>query len=121
MAAKRPIEPGLWLLFSVGGVVSALLMPSLLFLFGVAFPLGWLSPPEHHHILAVAGHPLARIVLFFFCLLSLFHSAHRFRYTLYDGLQIKHLNEVINVVCYGGAIVGSLAAAYILWFGIPNP
>jgi fumarate reductase subunit D len=118
---KRPIEPGLWLLFSAGGVVSALLMPSLAFLFGVAFPLGWLSPPPHQHILALAGHPLTRIVLFFVCFLSLFHWAHRFRYTLYDGLQIKHLNEVINTFCYGGAIVGSLAAAYILGFGISNP
>jgi fumarate reductase subunit D len=46
--------------------------------------------------------------------LSLFHGAHRFRYTLYDGLQIKHLNEVINVLCYGGAIAGSVWAAYVL-------
>jgi succinate dehydrogenase subunit D len=118
---RRPIEPFLWLLFSAGGVVSALLMPSLVFLFGVAFPLGWLSPPAHQRMIAVVAHPLARLVLFAVCLLSLFHWAHRFRYTLYDGLQIKHLNEVINAVCYGGAVAGSLAAAYILWFGIPNP
>jgi hypothetical protein len=38
------------------------------------------------------------------------HWAHRFRYTLSDGLQIKHLNEVINLLCYSGAIV----AAYLL-------
>ena len=48
------------------------------------------------------------------CTLSLFHWAHRFRYTLYDGLQIKHLNEVINLLCYGGAIVGSVVAAYLM-------
>lgn len=118
--AKRPIEPLLWLLFSAGGVLSALLMPILVFLFGVAFPLGWLSPPTHHHLLAVFAHPVVRIVLFTVCVLSLFHWAHRFRYTLYDGLQIKHLNEVINTLCYGGAIVGSLAAAYVLLFGIAN-
>ena len=101
--------------------MSALLMPSLVFLFGLAFPLGWLPPPTHQRMLAVVGHPLVGIVLFFVCLLSLFHLAHRFRYTLYDGLQIKHLNEVINTACYGGAIAGSLAAAYLLWFGIPSP
>jgi fumarate reductase subunit D len=116
---KRPIEPFLWLLFSAGGVASAMLMPSLVLLFGVAFPLGWLSPPTHQHLATLAGNPLTRIVLFVVCLLSLFHWAHRFRYTLYDGLQIKHLNEVINAFCYGGAIVGSLAAAYVLWFGVP--
>jgi fumarate reductase subunit D len=113
--AKRPIEPLLWLLFSAGGVLAALLLPVLLLLFGVAFPLGWLAPPDHGHLRAVLHHPLARIVLFLVCMLALFHAAHRFRFTLYDGLQIKHLNELINLLCYGGAIVGSVAAAYLLW------
>jgi len=113
--AKRQIEPFLWLLFSAGGVLSALVMPSLLFLFGLAFPLGWLSPPGHATLLALLSHPLTRVALVLLCTLSLFHWAHRFRYTLYDGLQIKHLNELINLLCYGGAIAGSLAAAYLLW------
>jgi fumarate reductase subunit D len=47
--------------------------------------------------------------------LSLFHWAHRFRHTLYDGLQIKHLNEVIALLSYGAAVVGSVATAYVLW------
>jgi fumarate reductase subunit D len=113
--AKRSIEPLLWMLFSAGGVLAALLMPILLFLFGLAFPLGWLAPPGHEHLLAVLRHPFTRVVLFILVLLALFHWAHRFRYTLYDGLQIKHLNELINVFCYGGAIVGSLVAGYLLW------
>lgn len=113
--AKRTIEPLLWLLFSAGGVASAMLIPALALLFGVAFPLGWLSPPSHEHLLAVVLHPLTRLVLFFLFMLSMFHSAHRFRFTLYDGLQIKHLNEVINLLCYGGAIVGSVLGAYLLW------
>lgn len=114
MVVKRQLEPLLWLLFSAGGVFAALLMPSLLLLFGLAFPLGLLAPPSYEHLLAVISHPLTRIVLFLLCTLSLFHWAHRFRYTLYDGLQIKHLNEVITMTCYGGAIVGTVAAAYLL-------
>ena len=113
--ATRSIEPLLWLLFSAGGVLAAMLLPVLVLLFGVAFPLGWLSPPGHQQILPLLSHAIARISLFLLCMLSLFHGAHRFRYTLYDGLQIKHLNEVINVLCYGGAIIGSLWAAYLLW------
>ena len=112
---KRPIEPLLWLLFSAGGVLAALLVPILLFLFGLAFPLGWLPAPSHAHLLAVFGHPVTRVVLFVLCMLALFLWAHRFRYTLYDGLQIKHLNELINLLCYGGAIVGSIVAGYLLW------
>jgi fumarate reductase subunit D len=113
--AKRSAEPMLWLLFSAGGVLSALLIPAIIALFGLAFPLGWLAPPDHGHLLAVLRQPLTRVVLFFLCVLSLFHWAHRFRYTLYDGLQIKHLNELVNLFCYGGAIVGSVWAAYVLW------
>jgi fumarate reductase subunit D len=113
--SKRSIEPLLWMLFSAGGVLAALLIPIFLFLFGLALPLGWFAPPGHAHLLAVLRHPLTRVVLFFLVMLSLFHWAHRFRYTLYDGLQIKHLNELINVFCYGGAIVGSVVAGYLLW------
>ena len=109
--ARRSVEPLLWLLFSAGGVVAAMLIPSLLFLFGLAFPLGWLSPPSHEHLLVLLRHPLTRVVFFVLCMLSLFHGAHRFRYTLYDGLQIQHLGELVELLCYGGAVLGSAMAA----------
>src|SRR6266567_138822 len=112
--SKRPIEPFLWLLFSAGGVLAALFLPILVFLFGLAFPLKWISSPRHDDLLALLRNPLTLVVLFVLCALALFHWAHRFRYTLYDGLQIKHLNRLINVFCYGGALVGSAAAAYVL-------
>lgn len=113
--SKRSNEPLLWLLFSAGGSVSALLMPAHLFLFAIAFPLGWLNPPSDETLLVLIRPPLVRVYLFVFCFLSLFHWAHRFRFTLYDGLQIKHLNEIINVLCYGGAVLGTVTAAYLLW------
>ncbi len=113
--SKRSKEPFLWLLFSAGGVVSAMLMPVHLFLFALAFPLGWLDQPNNETLLVLIRQPLVRLYLFVFCFLSLFHSAHRFRFTLYDGLQIKHLNELINVLCYGSAVVGTVMAAYLLW------
>ena len=111
---ERPLEPLLWLLFSAGGMASALLMPALLLLFGLAFPLGWIAPPSYAHLHALVVHPITRLVLFGVCMLSLFHWAHRFKYTLYDGLQVQHLNELINTFCYGGAIVGSVVAGYVL-------
>jgi fumarate reductase subunit D len=46
--------------------------------------------------------------------LTLVHSAHRFRYTLYDGLQIKK-KRTVAVLCYGAAIVGSVATLAVLW------
>jgi fumarate reductase subunit D len=112
---RRPIEPFLWSLFSAGGVLAALFIPAHLFLFGLAFPLGWLDAPDHARALALFGHPLARLYLFALLALPIFHWAHRFRYTLYDGLQIQHLNELVNPFCYGGAAAGTVFAAYVLW------
>ena len=113
--SKRSNEPFLWLLFSAGGVVSALLMPIHLLLFGLAFPLGWLDAPAQERLFELLRHPLTRVYLLVLCSLPLFHWAHRFRFTLYDGLQIKHLNELIDVFCYGGAVVGTAVAGYLLW------
>jgi len=96
-------------------MIAALMVPILLFLFGLAFPLGWIEAPSYGSLLKLIAHPLTRLALFAVCSLSLFHGAHRFRFTLYDGLQIKHLNELIAVFCYGGALAGTALAAYILW------
>lgn len=114
MSRRRSPEPLLWLLFSAGGMAAALLVPVLLFLFGIAFPLGWLAAPDHAYLLSVVRHPLTKLVLFGLCVLALFHWAHRFRYTLYDGLQLKRLHTVITIGCYGGAVIGSVLAAYLL-------
>jgi len=111
---KRHPEPFLWLLFSAGGVAGALLIPIVLVLFALAFPLGWLPAPEYGRLSALVAHPLTRLALFVACALSLVHAGHRLRYTLYDGLQIQHLNEIIAIGCYGGALVGTIAAAYVL-------
>lgn len=112
---KRSNEPFVWLLFSAGGVVAALFIPVQLFLFGVAFPLGWLDTPSYDKVLGLVHGPIGRLYLLLICTLPLFHWAHRFRYTLYDGLQIKHLNELVNTFCYGGAIVGTAIAAYLIY------
>jgi fumarate reductase subunit D len=108
-------EAPLWALFSAGGVVAAFLIPVHLFLFGLAFPLGWIAAPNYQQLLALVRQPMVKIYLLILCSLPLFHWAHRFRYTLYDGLKVKHLNELIFALCYGGAAVGTALAAYLLW------
>ncbi len=113
--SRRSWVPLFWTLFSAGGVVAAFLIPVHVFLFGLAFPLGWIDPPSYERLVTLARLPLVRLYLFVLCSLPLFHWAHRFRYTLYDGLQVKHLNEVIIVATYGGALVGTLVAGYLLW------
>ena len=112
---KRSYVAFFWALFSAGGVVAAFLLPVHIFLFGLAFPLGWIAAPSYESLFDLLQSPLTRIYLLVLCVLSLFHWAHRFRYTLYDGAQIKHLNEVIAVLTYGSAAAGSAWAVYLLW------
>jgi fumarate reductase subunit D len=111
---RRSPEPYLWLLFSAGGMAAALVMPVLVLLFGVAFPLGWLDAPDHEHLLAIVQHPLTKLVLFGVCVLALFHWAHRFRFTLEHGLRLGGFDRVIALCCYGTAVLGSAAAGWVL-------
>jgi fumarate reductase subunit D len=111
---KRRIEPLLWLMFSGGGVLAAVFVPVLIVLFGLAFPLDWISPPDYDHLHAVVTNPLTRLFLLGLLVLMFFHAAHRFRYTLYDGLQLTWLSRPIAVLCYGGAVVGSAIAAWVV-------
>ena len=110
---RRRIEPLVWLTFSGGGVMAAVFLPVLMVLFGLAFPLGWVSPPDHDHLNAVVSNWLTRLVLLGLFVMMLVHSAHRFRYTLYDGLQLKR-KVLIALLCYGGAVYGSIAALVVL-------
>ena len=116
--SKRRIEPLVWLMFSGGGVMAAVFLPVLAFLFAFAIPLGWIAAPDHDHLAAPSSatrSPCSSCSGLF--VVMLVHSAHRFRYTLYDGLQIKQ-KVTVAVVCYGAAFVGSFAALLIL-IGLP--
>lgn len=112
---RRSNEPLFWALFSSGGMLAALVLPGLFALWWIAVPLGWVEAPSHADLVEKLRHPLARLGLFVLVALSLCHWAHRFRFTLYDGLQLKHLFALIAVVCYGGAAALTLLAAYLLW------
>ncbi len=112
---RRTMEPFLWLLFSAGGVLSALFLPVLVFLFGVAMPLGWLADPGLDHLRGLLNNPVTSLVVLALSVLSLFHWAQRFRYTLFDGLKLKDHQQLINIACYTVALVGSVAAAILLW------
>ncbi len=110
---KRRVEPFVWLAFSGGGVMAAIFLPMLAFLFGLAYPLGWLDPPDYDHLHAVVRNPLTILFLLGLFVMLLIHSAHRFRFTLYDGLQIKS-RKATAVLCYGGAAVIALVAVGVL-------
>lgn len=108
-------EPFWWLLFAAGGTVAAFLMPVHIVIGGVALAAGGSRGVlAYDRILALVSHPLSRIYLFALISLSLFHWAHRFRYTLAEGLHLKASWLPVSVGCYGSAIVGTILAALVL-------
>lgn len=113
--SKSSNEPFWWALFGAGGVVSAMFLPVLLILTGLAIPLGLVEAPDYDSLHGLLSFPVTRLVLFGVVTLSLFHWAHRFRFTLYDGLQLKHLEALIVVLTYGVAIVGTILTGVVMW------
>jgi len=111
---EKSSEPFWWALFGAGGTLSALFLPILILLLGIAIPLGLIAGMSYDEFYGLIKLPVVRLFLFALVSTSLFHWAHRFRFTLYDGLQIKHLNELIAIITYGSAILGTLVVAYYL-------
>src|SRR5258705_4479613 len=111
---RRSPEPFLWLLFSAGGMAAALVLPVLLVLFGVAFPVGLPDAPDQPHLSAIVHNPLTKLVLLGVCVSALFHWAHRFRFTVEHGLKLGRFDGLIALCCYGTAVLGSAVAAWVL-------
>lgn len=112
---SRPKEPFVWALFSGGGMLAALFLPALFAVLFVAVPAGWIAPLDSARLFAFVTYPLTRLCLFVVVSLCLFHGAHRFRYTLYDGLQLYHLNSLIAFLTYGMATLLTGVAGVVLW------
>lgn len=112
MSTRKTSEPFWWGLFSVGGVVAALLVPVHLLIHGLAVPLGWIAFP-HARMLALVGQPLVKAYLFVLIALPLYHWAHRFRFVLED-VGLHALRVPIAVGCYGSAVAGTVGTLWVL-------
>ena len=112
-------EPFWWGLFSAGGVVAALVVPIHIIIAGLAVPLGLLGADAvgYTHMRALLGNPLVKLYLFVLVALPLFHAAHRLRFALKD-MGLKLPGQVLGMVLYGGAILGTLVAGFII-VGLP--
>ncbi|MBI2246543.1 MAG: fumarate reductase subunit D [Armatimonadetes bacterium] len=111
---RHSSEPIWWSLFAAGGVVAALVAPVQIALTGIAAALGWADDAfTYARVLALVSHPISRLYLFVLISLPLFHSAHRFRFTLID-LGLKQGRGLVAVLCYGAAVAGTILAALVL-------
>jgi len=94
-------------------MLSALTGPALVFITGLAVPLGWLVAPEvmnYAHMLGFARHILGKLSILSVIVLYLWHAAHRIYKSLHDiGIPP---GPASRAACYGSAMVGSLLAVY---------
>ena len=81
--------------------------------------MGWVTP-DRAQLLALLGNPLMALVLVGVFVLSLFHWAQRFRYTLFDGLKLKDHQRPINATVYTLAVLGSIASLVVLWQAVTS-
>jgi fumarate reductase subunit D len=115
-SVKRSHAPVFWLLFGAGGMLAALLGAMLVFITGIAAPLGWTLPTHllaYSRVLAFAQNGFGKGFLFVVVALFAWHAAHRILHSLHDlgvrkGVQAK-------LGCYGGASAITLVAAVSLW------
>lgn len=113
---KRIIEPFWWTLFTLGGTIAALVLPILMLVFGIGIPFGFLEPPSYNDLAAFLESWWMRSILVVVISLSMYHWAHRFRYTLYEGLQLRSMKHAILFACYGTATVITVIAGIFLLF-----
>jgi fumarate reductase subunit D len=117
-ARKRPALDHLffWFMFANGGVITALLVPVHVLIQGILGPLGVVNVVDQHYDtwIRVLGNPLVKLYLLVLILFAFFHFAHRIRYFLMDLGVHAAKSLPAQVIFYGGAVVVTLVAAWIL-------
>lgn len=112
---KRSNAPVFWLLFGAGGMLSALFGTMLVFITGLAVPLGWPLPSDllsYARMLAFAQHWAGKGLLFAIIALFAWHAAHRIFHSLHDlGVQA---GLAAKLACYGSALVLTLVVGAAL-------
>lgn len=105
---KRSNKPIFWSLFGAGGMLSALVGPALVFITGIAVPLGLMQVDYE----GIARHPAGKLALLLVIGLFLFHGCHRMYHCLHDfGI---HVGPGLKALFHGFAAAGTLAAALLL-------
>jgi fumarate reductase subunit D len=108
---KRSTQPVFWLLFGAGGMLSALLGAALVYVTGIAMPLGVGFPADalsYDGVLAFERNWAGKAFTFVVIALFLWHGAHRIFHSLHDfGV---HPRAACAIACYGIALMGTVAA-----------
>ena len=112
---KRSNAPIFWVLFGGGGMLAALLGTMMVFITGLAVPLGWPLRSDllsYERVLPLAQNWFGKGLLFVIISLFAWHAVHRIYHSLHD-LGV-HGGTLAKLVCYGSALAITLVAAVSL-------
>lgn len=104
---KRSHEPVFWSLFGAGGVIVAFVLPMLIFITGVAYPLGLLPEDalSYERMTGLANGWAGKLFIASVISLSLWHGTHRIFLSLHDfGIEKRNWQRWLF---YGAAAVGT--------------
>jgi fumarate reductase subunit D len=105
-----------WFLFAQGGVLAAILIPVHILVQGILGPLGIVPVVDRHYDtwIRILGNPIVKLYLLVLIALPFFHFAHRLRYLLVDLGVPAARSLPAQVVFYGGAILVTAIAIWVL-------
>jgi fumarate reductase subunit D len=105
-----------WFMFANGGGLAALVLPVHILVQGVLGPLGIVPVVDQRYEtwISILGNPIVKLYLLVLIALPFFHFAHRLRYLLVDfGLHAAK-SLAAQAIFYGGAVVVTLFAIWVL-------
>ena len=114
MSATARLHALLWGVFSLGGFIAAFLLPILIYVNNIAYPLGlWPITSKDPTSLLVTDQILGSLFVFVTIAGSLFHGVFRFQTTLPE-LGLKSQTDRIVSVGYAIIAVGIFVLLYYL-------
>lgn len=110
----RSKAPIFWVMFGAGGMLAALFGTMLVFLTGLAGPMGWMGPDfmSYPRMLAFSQNWIAKAFLFAVIAFFGWHAVHRIYHSLHD-LGIP-LGTPAKLICYGSALAITVVTAVSL-------
>jgi len=105
-----------WFMFANGGGLAALVLPVHVLVQGILGPLGVVPVVDQRYDtwINILGNPIVKLYLLVLIALPFFHFAHRLRYLLVDFGVHAAKGLPAQVIFYGGAILVTLVAVWVL-------